>query len=737
MNKLTKVFALLLVVALASTTFYVGTQFNSTVYPLGDEQNVTPVDLESPLEFDPLHVSLNGESKLHVNESSVYEAVVSGGSGNFSYAWGVEPVDEKVVFEYSGSTCGFMFVVATVDPYTLSVEVADLVSGDKAFDSFTVYDPYTLPDLYLESSLADFVCRVKSDGAGWYFVSDGESGKTVFSSTVLLDATDYALSSTTSGNVLLDGVYFDYSLDVPVGVSVTESVDGLVRVFVNEADRQGSPYTVSVDSVHPTYYLVQDGMGRFINDFTSTNWTTTTQNAVDALTSGRTWKETVKFIGNFESISGYVNVPSYTLLDSTGAYFKYADGVSIRSMFCVLDEEFVEFQGGTLDCNKAGTTDGADHASQNAIYVATGNHITINNVHALNGWKMGFALYGLTNSTISFNTLENFGKEFLDIDHGLTGEAGNNLVIGNKLYGNNVAGEIGVMVDGITGYLAHTNDTISYNQIFNLNIGINVRGINASDNNILYNTIIGGGTGIRVRENSVETRVIGNTLQGVSTAIAVDTSNDNDISENTIDTTTAIGISFNKCNNNTVTKNHIRSAGTSGIYCTAASGNMQYNVFRLNEIFEAGRLSVNHGIAMSVSGDAVAYNNVIEHNLIVGSNGRAVYLAGVLNYTYVRFNDFLDHDLAFAKTADPVNTFVSDNTGYVTENSGSSVNATATVFTIVHGMASTPTGVWASFNTTAVESWTWTSTSTTITVTVVGASLPEAMTCYWVAEYKP
>ena len=119
-----------------------------------------------------------------------------------------------------------------------------------------MYDPYTLPDLYLESSLADFVCRVKSDGAGWYFVSDGESGKTVFSSTVLLDATDYALSSTTSGNVLLDGVYFDYGLDVPVGVSVTESVDGLVRVFVNEADRQGSPYTVSVDSVHPTYYLV-------------------------------------------------------------------------------------------------------------------------------------------------------------------------------------------------------------------------------------------------------------------------------------------------------------------------------------------------------------------------------------------------------------------------------------------------------------------------------------------------
>jgi len=95
MNKLTKLFALLLVVALASTTFYVGTQLNSTVSTLGDEQNVSPIDLE--VEFDSLHVSVEGESKLHVNESSIYQAVVSGGSGNFSYAWGVEPVDEKVV----------------------------------------------------------------------------------------------------------------------------------------------------------------------------------------------------------------------------------------------------------------------------------------------------------------------------------------------------------------------------------------------------------------------------------------------------------------------------------------------------------------------------------------------------------------------------------------------------------------------------------------------------------------
>ena len=262
MNKLTKVFALLLVVALASTTFYVGTQLNSVASTLGDEQNVSPVDLE--VEFDSLHVSIEGESKLHVNESSTYQAVVSGGSGNFGYVWSVDPLDGKTVFVSDGDTCSFMFVVATVDPYVLTVEVTDLVSGNKAFDSFTVYDPYTLPDLYLEASLANFDYRVKGDGAGWFFVSEGVSGKTLFSSTVLSDAVDYALASAVSGNILLDGVYFNYSLTVPVNVSVTESVDGLTRVFVNSVNSRFSSIPVSVDTVTRLLWQ-QDSMSRVIN----------------------------------------------------------------------------------------------------------------------------------------------------------------------------------------------------------------------------------------------------------------------------------------------------------------------------------------------------------------------------------------------------------------------------------------------------------------------------------------
>jgi hypothetical protein len=71
------------------------------------------------------------------------------------------------------------------------------------------------------------------------------------------------------------------------------------------------------------------------------------------------------------------------------------------------------------------------------------------------------------------------------------------------------------------------------------------------------------------------------------------------------------------------------------------------------------------------------------------------------------------------------------------ESSGSLSNNTATTFRITHGLFGMPTGVWCSFNNTAVLSYSWTATSSIITVTVTGAALPAAMTCYWSAEYRP
>ena len=79
--------------------------------------------------------------------------------------------------------------------------------------------------------------------------------------------------------------------------------------------------------------------------------------------------------------------------------------------------------------------------------------------------------------------------------------------------------------------------------------------------------------------------------------------------------------------------------------------------------------------------------------------------------------------------------FIIGDPRYITENSGTATNSTATTFVFNHGLAWTPTGVWASFNTTEITGWTWTATSTEITITVVGITANR--TCYWTAEYKP
>jgi hypothetical protein len=80
---------------------------------------------------------------------------------------------------------------------------------------------------------------------------------------------------------------------------------------------------------------------------------------------------------------------------------------------------------------------------------------------------------------------------------------------------------------------------------------------------------------------------------------------------------------------------------------------------------------------------------------------------------------------------------IKGNIGFVTENSGTATNTTATTFVFNHGLASTSTGVWASFKTTQIDAWKWTA-KTQITITVVNsATSDQIVACYWKAEYVP
>jgi len=91
---------------------------------------------------------------------------------------------------------------------------------------------------------------------------------------------ELVLASINSGTVFLKDVAFDYALTIPENVAVIESKNGLIRTFVNAANTQGSPYTISVDTVNPTYYMAQDSADRFINAWSSTNASYTINSAI-------------------------------------------------------------------------------------------------------------------------------------------------------------------------------------------------------------------------------------------------------------------------------------------------------------------------------------------------------------------------------------------------------------------------------------------------------------------------
>jgi len=77
---------------------------------------------------------------------------------------------------------------------------------------------------------------------------------------------------------------------------------------------------------------------------------------------------------------------------------------------------------------------------------------------------------------------------------------------------------------------------------------------------------------------------------------------------------------------------------------------------------------------------------------------------------------------------------ITQNVGFVTENSGTANIITTSTVTFDHGLAGTPTHVECGFKTIGYGTWKWSATSTQITITVENSG---TYTFSWYAEYKP
>lgn len=186
----------------------------------------------------------------------------------------------------------------------------------------------------------------------------------------------------------------------------------------------------------------------------------------------------------------------------------------------------------------------------------------------------------------------------------------------------------------------------------------------------------------------------------------------------------------------TVVGNEFWENQNGSIYITDSAGG---DVARNNMLITNNQMieDENNGGTAVLEARNLGENCIISNNLIEAWSN---FTYGI-KITYCTLNVTITNNaikgMSGAAISAPSNADVFRNAGWRTENSGSATNSTATTFSITHGLAGTPTGVWCSFDTTTISGWGWTATSSTITVTVAGTGLPSSITCYWKAEYKP
>jgi len=201
------------------------------------------------------------------------------------------------------------------------------------------------------------------------------------------------------------------------------------------------------------------------------------------------------------------------------------------------------------------------------------------------------------------------------------------------------------------------------------------------------------------------------------------------ISDNTIENTGGSGISVygdhhiishNTLNETCNDSDWLSALWTGGMNMSKISGNM---------------IVASHANTAGIDFEGNNDNNTITDNLISATEVAIRFRVGS-DYNWATINDLRNSGTGLSNSG--TGNTINYNLGFVTENSGMVVNASATTWTITHGLASNATFVSCSFNSTEIDAWKWTSTSTTITVTCLNSATADAIrACYWYAIHKP
>jgi len=409
----------------------------------------------------------------------------------------------------------------------------------------------------------------------------------------------------------------------------------------------GAPsYTVWCEGSN---YFAKDANGEI--DYSGTNASQIINNALNALTSGRTWKEKVLIKGDI-TLTHDIIMPSYTHLEILGRIF-LASGTNrpiIRNKDLFDGNTFLEVSGsGILDGNKAGQTIhncsdqvgvcGIDFENSTNIvirditikdtncdgiaimdaYEEGKGNIIITGVTSYNNYMDGIALLkGVMNATISNCVLYSNGRAGIVLDGQSLPEMISRVTVTNNVIGyskgeGSISG--GIILEYGVGLVISNNiiSNIKGSTYEGFGIEGSVVRYSIISNNWIYNC---NSTGIFLQYTSYDNVIEGNFISIVKYGIVLYNSDRNSVINNWIELTINNGIQNEGSSKTLISQNNLRDCGGEGndadsIYVT---GSVNVTI-SCNKAWRGDRYEIN--IVADCTGTMV-FGNDLRSDLHVG-----------------------------------------------------------------------------------------------------------------------
>jgi parallel beta-helix repeat protein len=392
---------------------------------------------------------------------------------------------------------------------------------------------------------------------------------------------------------------------------------------------------------------------------------TVIQKALDSLTSGRTWKETVALRGDF-IIRKKLVVHSYTKLDLTNARLRLDAGVNDN----LIETDYpgpsydVEIEGGFLDGNKASNESG------HLIYLNNVTRGAVRNVHGINAPLDSIRLYSCWQVCIEDNILEGCGRDHIALDTSSRNEIVGNILIGSARYGIDLWNDCDENI-------IKRNIVIEpgYDGIVILPQSGHHADFNVVEGNVCYGsgTVSGAGDGIVVGDVGITTygnKVIGNVCR------------------------------FNKGNGIWLCEAHVARVIANVCEKNGGCGIRCYHNY---DVIIALNTCRNNNQVTTVTGtDGIgiedSQNIILVANRCFDDQSTKTQEYGIRSTGTSDFLTLIANDCRFNKTGVislvGANNVVKHNIGYDTEKSGvATITAGSTRVTVNHGLVSTPSKV--------------------------------------------